>query len=209
MFVQKSAPGTVAGAPVGDREQVRRKPALLLALLATAFAAALAAPVAGASLVAPPSACPNPGGAAASAQAQEQAMLCMTNFARAQVGEGSLEDAAALDESARDKAADILACDSFSHYACGREFTYWIRASGYMSSQCWHVGENLAWGTDSYGTVRSIFRAWLRSPEHRANILGAYSQVGIDLQTGDLSGRPGARVWAQHFGSHCEDQPAS
>jgi len=178
-------------------------------LLLTLFAALLLAPAAGASLVAPPGACPNPDGAAAPAAAQEQAMLCMTNFARSQVGEPSLEDAAALDESARDKAGDILACDSFSHYACGREFTYWIRASGYMSAQCWHVGENLAWGTASYGTVRSIFRAWMRSPEHRANILGDFSQVGIDLQTGDLSGRPETRVWAQHFGSHCEDQPAS
>jgi uncharacterized protein YkwD len=182
----------------------------LLALAGSLFAAAaLAAPAAGAGLIAPPGACPNQDTATASARAQEQTMLCMTNFARGQIGEQELEDAAALDESARDKANDILECDSFSHYACGREFTYWIRAAGYMSAQCWHVGENLAWGTDSYGTVRSIFRGWMRSPEHRANILGAYSEVGIDLQTGDLSGRPGTRVWAQHFGSHCEDQPPS
>ncbi len=123
-------------------------------------------------------------------------MLCMTNFARAQAGETGLEDAAALDESARGKALDILGCDSFSHDACGREFTYWIRAAGYMSAECWHVGENLAWGTADYGTVRSIFRAWMRSPEHRANILGAYSQVGIDLQSGDLSGAGDPRLGA-------------
>ncbi len=187
----------------------RSRPVLASLFGSLLLLAALGAPTAGANLIAPPSACPDQGTASASAATQEQTMLCMTNFARDRLGEPSLEDAEALDESARDKAHDILECDSFSHYACGREFTYWIRASGYMSAQCWHVGENLAWGTDSYGTVRSIFRAWMRSPEHRANILGAYSQIGIDLQTGDLSGRPGTRVWAQHFGSHCEDQPVS
>lgn len=179
---------------------------LLAALAAALCAAALAAPLAAAGLVAPPATCPGQSSERASAAAQEEAMLCMTNFARRQVGEGALEDAAPLQESASDKVRDIIACDSFSHYACGREFSYWIRETGYMSAQCWRVGENLAWGTDEYGTVRSIFRAWMRSPEHRANILGAYSQVGIDLRTGDLSGRPGTRVWAQHFGSHCEDQ---
>ncbi len=52
--------------------------------------------------------------------------------------------------------------------------------------------------------MRSIFRALMRSPEHRANILGDFSQVGIDLQTGPLNGAGRASVWAQHFGSHCE-----
>jgi uncharacterized protein YkwD len=134
-------------------------------------------------------------------------MLCMTNFARAQSGEVELEATAALAESARDKSRDIFECDSFSHYACGREFTYWMRATGYLSAQCWKVGENLAFGNGEYGSVRSIFRAWMRSPEHRANILGEFSQVGIDLQTGTLSGSERTSVWTQHFGSHCEEQP--
>ena len=115
-------------------------------------------------------------------------MLCMVNFARAQPARASLEATTALAESARDKARDILDCDSFSHTACGREFTYWMRETGYISAACWRVGENLAWGTGEYGTVRSIFRAWMRSPEHRANILGDFSQTGIDLRTGTLGG---------------------
>lgn len=130
-------------------------------------------------------------------------MLCMTNFARSQAGEGELEATAALAESARDKSLDILQCDSFSHSACGREFTYWMRETGYLSAQCWKVGENLAFGSGEYGSVRSIFRAWMRSPEHRANILGEFSQIGIDLQTGALGGTGRTSVWTQHFGSHC------
>lgn len=131
-------------------------------------------------------------------------MLCMTNFARTQFGEPALVDATELDASAAEKGADVLGCDSFSHTACGREFSYWMRAGGYLSAPCWHIGENLAWGTGGYGAVGAIFRAWLRSPEHRANILGDYAQIGIDLETGTLEGHRGARVWTQHFGSHCE-----
>lgn len=175
----------------------------LTAALIAAVCCAAPAPAA-AGMIAPSSACPNQESRAATAATQEQAMLCMTNFARAKVGEGALEDTAALQESAGDKTSDILACESFSHDACGREFTYWMRATGYLSAQCWRVGENLAWGAGEYGTVRSIFRALMRSPEHRANILGDFTQVGIDLQTGPLNGSPRAGVWTQHFGSHCE-----
>ena len=131
-------------------------------------------------------------------------MLCMTNFARANAGLGELANAEQLDQSSYDKAEDVLRCDSFSHFACGREFTYWIRQSGYIGEGCWHAGENLAWGTGEYGSVRSIFRAWMNSPTHRANILGAYDQVGIALLDGNLEGHAGAHVWAAHFGSRCE-----
>jgi uncharacterized protein YkwD len=181
-------------------------------LLATFLAAlaTLALGVASASaggLVAPPRACPEPAAGAsgpAAREAEEGAMLCLTNYARTAAGEAALEDTQQLQESATEKAEDILHCDSFSHSACGREFTYWIRASGYLSSQCWRAGENLAWGTGQYGTVRSIFRAWMGSPEHRANILGNFTQVGIDRDGGTLEGHPGTIVWTQHFGSHCE-----
>lgn len=36
------------------------------------------------------------------------------------------------------------------------------------------------------------------------NILGNYSQIGVSVGVGELGGRAGIRVWAQHFGSHCE-----
>jgi uncharacterized protein YkwD len=155
-------------------------------------------------LVASPETCPGQGASEAPLEAREQVMLCMTNFARAAVGLGQLREVEELDRSAFGKADDVLRCDSFSHFACGREFTYWIRAAGYIGEACWHAGENLAWGTDEFGTVRSIFRAWMSSPTHRKNILGDYADVGIALETGDLEGNAGAQVWAAHFGSRCE-----
>lgn len=158
----------------------------------------------GGSLIAPATVCPDQSSLATPVAVQEQAMRCMTDFARSQTGLNELSPEAALDQSALDKAEDIIRCDSFSHFACGREFTYWMRQTGYMSTPCWHVGENLAWGADEYGTVRSIFRAWMASPEHRANILGHYEEVGVSVQAGTLEGLDGTRVWAEHFGTQCQ-----
>lgn len=179
----------------------RRLATVLIASLA--LLGACAATASAANLIAPAGTCPGQTKLDAPVAAQERAMLCMTNFARAEVGLGALASNPELEGSAREKARDILRCDSFSHYACGREFAYWIRASGYLSTECWRAGENLAFGSGSYGTVRSIFRAWMRSPEHRENILGDYAETGIDLVTGTLEGFAGTKVWTQHFGSHC------
>lgn len=158
----------------------------------------------GGDLIAPDSVCPDQEELDAPAAKQEQAMDCMVNFARRQEGLGELANADALAQSARDKSLDILSCDSFSHYACGREFTYWMKETGYMATPCWRVGENLAWGTGEYGSVRSIFIAWMHSPDHRANVLGDFDETGLSLQVGTLEGNPGTRVWAEHFGSHCD-----
>lgn len=158
-------------------------------------------------LIAPASACTNQVNSDASAAVQEKAMRCMTDFARRRAGKAGLADDTALDRSALNKSRDILRCDSFSHYACGRKFTYWMQRARYLSSPCWRVGENIAWGTGEYDSVRSIFRAWIHSPEHRANILGRYTQIGVGLRVGDLKGDQGVHVWTQHFGSHCGPAP--
>lgn len=188
-----------------DEERAMGPKSPLLAALAAIAALALApSPAAAGTAIAPPAACPGQTYLDAPIGTQEEAMRCMTEYARRHADLGELAGSEQLDRSARGKSGDILRCDSFSHFACGREFTYWIRESGYLSAQCWRAGENLAWGTGREGTVRSIFRAWMRSPGHRRNILGDFAQVGISLDVGDLAGRRGTHVWTQHFGSHCE-----
>ena len=140
----------------------------------------------------------------ASIDVQEQAMLCLVNSARQQAGVAKLDDYRKLDGSADNKAGDILRCNQFSHEACGRDFLYWFRRAGYLNSSCWWAGENLAWGTGSLGSARSIMKAWLRSPSHRANLLSSdYVQTGISLRIGGLSGSSEAHVWVNHFGRHC------
>lgn len=154
-------------------------------------------------LIAPTSVCAHQTDQGVSVAEQEQAMRCMTNFARQRAGMARFGDAAALDRSADDKAGDILRCNSFSHDACGRQFTYWMARVGYLRARCWRAAENIAWGDGAYGDVRSIFGAWIHSPEHLANILGPYGQIGIAVDVGSLGSRGDVSVWTQHFGSHC------
>ena len=174
---------------------------LVLAIVAAVAGSAQALKVS--RLMAPASVCRHQGRAGPDA-VQEQAMRCMTNFARRHAGRGPLGEVRTLDRSAGHKSRDILRCDSFSHYACGRDFTFWMRRVGYIPTSCWRAGENIAWGTGDYGTVRSIFRAWMHSPEHRENILASdYGQFGVGLDVGPLGPHRRAHVWVQHFGSHC------
>lgn len=149
------------------------------------------------------SGCPTGIGLDASAIAQESAMLCLIGETRERYGLPPLSPSTTLRESAVEKGGDLLRCNEFSHTACGREFSFWIHESGYMSAECWRVGENLAWGVDEQGTVASIFRAWMRSETHRENILGDFEETGIDLRVGQLGGLTSVHLWTQHFGSHC------
>lgn len=176
--------------------------AIVVATPAVAAAATAAPPGGLDALLAPPSVCPHQTEPNARAGIQLKAMRCMTNYARERRGLRPLGDARALDRAGARKAADILRCDEFSHEACGRDFTYWIRRFGYTRGGCWRAGENIAWGNGPLGSVRAIFRAWLHSPGHRENILGPYRQLGLGFRVGTLEGNGGAHVWVQEFGSH-------
>lgn len=158
-------------------------------------------PVFSAAELAPVEACPDQTNPGLSAEEQASVMLCMTNYARGVNGLGPLRLNRRLGRAAMQKSSDVLGCDEFSHYACGREFDFWIQKSGYLRG-CWKVGENIAWGTGSYSTVRSIFTSWLESTEHHENILGPYREIGIGLRVGELEGYEGAAVWTEDFGSH-------
>jgi uncharacterized protein YkwD len=151
--------------------------------------------------VAPPSTCPGQTASDLSGDEQASVMLCMTNYARRVHGLAPLTQNRQLGRAAEQKSADILGCDEFSHEACGRPFQFWIQKYGYLKG-CWRAAENIAWGTGSYATVGSIFTAWLESPEHHANILGPYREIGIGLRTGEVEGEQDAAVWTQDFGSH-------
>lgn len=178
----------------------------LIAAAAALAGAGAASPAAADDLnpIAPPAVCPGQIQSDAPARAQVEAMRCMTDFARRQAGLEEFADAGELERSALRKAHDVLRCDDFSHFACGRDFTHWMRATGYISVPCWRVGENLAWGSGRHGAVRSIFRAWMRSSGHRINILGDFEQIGLGLRVGVLGPQGRTRVWAQHFGTQCE-----
>jgi uncharacterized protein YkwD len=154
-------------------------------------------------LTAPTDLCPGEAEAGAPTGVQEEAMRCMVDFARRQNGLAPLSGSQRLDRSADEKSADILRCDDFSHFACGRPFDYWLEKVGYIPASCWRIGENIAWMGGPQTTARDVFELLIHSPTHRANILGPYTEVGVGLRTGDLDGHDAAHVWTQHFGTHC------
>jgi uncharacterized protein YkwD len=177
--------------------------AIVLAALALCALTAVPASAAGLSrLVAPLTVCPHQSEPALPSAEQEQTMRCMTNFARGRSGLDPIAASVPLAKAADHKAGDLIHCDEFDHDACGRAFTFWMSRFGYLTGSCWGAAENIAWGTGGVGSVGAIFRAWLRSPGHRENILGPYTDIGIGLRLGAIEGIRDAHVWVQEFGSH-------
>ena len=61
-----------------------------------------------------------------------------------------------------------------------------IKATSYLRNVgSWSVGENLAWGTGVLSSPRATVRAWMQSPDHRANLLDRhFADVGIGVTPG-------------------------
>jgi uncharacterized protein YkwD len=126
-------------------------------------------------------------------------MLCLHQYARHQAGLPLLRVPATLMRAADAKSADIARC-GFSHAACGHPFSYRVDWAGYRWTR---FGENIAFATGSpRPSARAVFSAWLRSTEHRANILDpAFRDVGVGSRLGTLGGES-ARFWVAEFGRH-------
>ena len=132
----------------------------------------------------------------------EQAMACLTNYARSQSGLAPLQRNPVLDDAGRAKLAADLSCAEFSHTPCGKPFTA-VFAAYVQGATSYALGENIAWGTGSYGTPRQTMSGWLHSTGHRENILNAdYRELGIGyLSNQTFQGYPGASLWSQEFGA--------
>jgi uncharacterized protein YkwD len=138
----------------------------------------------------------------ATSAVREHAMLCLLNWARRRAHAPVLAPSARLHRTAMLKTRSMVRCGQFSHTACGRLFTSWFDASGYLPAPAYTVGENIACGTGVYGQVRDTMLAWLNSPGHRANLLNpVYREQGLAVY--DAPRFLGARdvaVWSSEFG---------
>jgi uncharacterized protein YkwD len=101
-------------------------------------------------------------------------------------------------------ARDMVENDYFSHDApSGEDFVERIVDTNYIpAAASWTVGENLAWGNHREATPREIVRAWMRSPDHRANILKPrFREIGIAIVVGSpVAGAARAATYATEFG---------
>jgi uncharacterized protein YkwD len=123
---------------------------------------------------------PTPGHLAEAAAAT----LCVVNAQRRQAGLAPLRDNPRLDAVARAHSHDMVRRNYFNHTAPGSvTFDRRIRGSGYLARvPRYDLGENLGEGTNSAATPESMVSGWMRSAEHRANILTRdYRDSGIGI----------------------------
>ena len=128
--------------------------------------------------------------------AGEQQVLVLLNQIRAAHGLSSLSASVSLRNAARAHSADMLANGYFDHDS-PRE-SWEARISRYVKSPL--IGENLAWGTGSYGTPAGLVSQWMHSPTHRQIILtGGLRRVGLALTVGTFDGSTGAVMATADF----------
>ena len=74
-----------------------------------------------------------------------------------------------------------------------------IQEVGYGSGRRWSVGENLAFASWAL-SARAVFALWLRSDEHRANVLSPrWRDIGI-VELSDDGPDEQTVVWVVEFG---------
>jgi len=135
------------------------------------------------------------------------ATLCIVNEQRAMQGEAPLRPNAALAGAASRHTSEMLARNYFAHIGpAGDSPLERLRAAGYVHpSTAFQIGENIAWGTGALATAAATVQSWMRSPEHRANILtAAYRDSGIGVAPGAISmaGADGSgAMYTQDFGT--------
>ena len=80
----------------------------------------------------------------------------------------------------------------------------WFAEVGYgLGSGRYAVGENLAWGRGADASPLQIMRMWLRSAEHRRNLVSPRWReygLGVRPRVAFLGGH-GIEVWANEFAS--------
>ena len=135
--------------------------------------------------------------------AVREAILCLHNELRSQRGLPTLRQDARLRRAATGHSGDMVSRRFFEHTTPGGvTMVDRIMAAHYASRDIgWSLGENIAWGTGRLATPRSIMRAWMDSPGHRANILKrSYREIGIGVVTGVPSGSPSGATYTADFG---------
>jgi uncharacterized protein YkwD len=137
-------------------------------------------------------------------------MTCLTNYARAQSDLKPLQLNPTLSAAGNAKLGADVSCGVFSHEPCGKPFDS-VFAAYTQGATSFQIGENIAWGTGSYGTPRQIMSAWLHSSGHRENILTPkFTEIGIGyLPNQAFLGYSGAALWSQQLGTRTPASPSS
>ncbi len=142
-------------------------------------------------LAVPAAACTPP----AQEAALQKRVIAMVNAARADNGLAPLKVSKQLEKAAQGHACDSAARGQMSHISSdGSKLPERLQRVGYTFAA---ASENVAYGYDDAG---GVMNAWMNSPGHRRNILGAKVReigVGLAMQGG---GDPELH-WVLNFGA--------
>lgn len=111
----------------------------------------------------------------------EAGVLAQMNGIRAQHGLVPLRVSASLTEAAAEHSEQMAVEGFFQHTSADgtafwKRIGHWYGPGGYSH---WSVGENLLWSSPQVGPAAAL-ELWMRSPEHRANILSPkWREVGV------------------------------
>ena len=119
-------------------------------------------------------------------QGMRQEMLKQMNAEREKRGLVPLKLYKPVNETAQEKAKDLLATGEFDHYS--ENLGYFYDQYDKKNLPYFAGAENIAWGQ---GSVDAVMESWMNSKGHKANILGyQYTHVGIGYHKG---------YWVQQF----------
>lgn len=130
------------------------------------------------------------------AEVTSDALLELINEDRELAGLSPLKLNDQLNLAAYQKAQDMIENQYFAHCSpAGIDPWYWFSQAGYRYQ---YAGENLA---IHFFDSEEVYRAWMNSDSHRANILNPnYQEIGMAVVHDEFEGRPTAIV-VQLFGT--------
>ena len=99
-----------------------------------------------------------------------------------------------LTKAARAHSASMIKKDYFGHGNVGRR----LKRHGYHCRVC---AENIGGGSGKYAKPHNMFRRWMNSSHHRANILDRrFRAVGVGTYKGTYKGHKGYTMYTVDFG---------
>ena len=126
---------------------------------------------------------------------EEGALLGAMNEHRQRRGLRPLHRSIRLEAAAADRIRDMFAQRYFDHVAPdGTQPFSWAKHRGYSYAA---LGENLATGQRR---AEAVVEQWMRSPGHRANIMGDFEDAGIAIASGSPTWRSDGYTFVVLYG---------
>ena len=131
--------------------------------------------------------------------------LCLINRVRAHYGLHPLAFNADLRDSAIGHSDSMVHNHYFAHEGPGGSVDSRISRAGYLHrARSFTIGENIGGGSGRrYGSPMAVFKEWMHSPPHRANILDpSFRDAGVGVARGyPMGAAAAAATYTVDFGA--------